>query len=96
MKSIKRAVPDSYRFLDKDPVCDVLRTIIQDDGRSPTAIAREARLADHTVLNILYGVTRKPRGTTVALIFMACGYTLTAIKPGSASIILPVYKKESK
>jgi hypothetical protein len=85
-----------YRWIDKDPVCDVLRTIISDDGRSPTAIAQAARLTDQTVLNILYGQTRKPRATTVALLFMALGYSLTAIKPGSPSIILPVYEREQE
>ena len=85
-----------YRWIDKDPVCDVLRTIIQNDGRMPTVIAREARLAEHTVLRILYGQTMKPRSTTVALLFMACGYTLTAMKPGSPSIILPVYEKQQE
>ena len=94
MKLILSNRKREYRFIDKDPICDVLRTVIQNDGRSPSAIAREARLADETVLNLLYGTTRKPRNTTVSLIFMACGYTITAIKPGSPSIILPTYEKQ--
>jgi hypothetical protein len=86
----------TYQWVDKDPICDVLRTMIQEDGRSPSAIAGAARLADATVLNILYGQTRKPQHTTVSSIYTACGYRMVLMADGKAAIAIPPYVKQEK
>ena len=70
-----------YRFKDKDPVIDEVRTAVQDAcGERPMrkfigALADDARLAQSTVRNLLYGATVRPQHRTVQAIFDACGVT---------------------
>ena len=58
-----------YRFIDKDPVVDLIRTAFQRDGRTIKEIAPLANLATDTIRRLLYGDTRRPQHRTVAVLF---------------------------
>lgn len=67
-----------YRFIDKDPVIDLIRTAIAEAGlydntRSRRSLCEKARIHPSTLDNILYGKTRHPQHRTVAAIFKALG-----------------------
>ena len=85
--------PQDYRWLDKDPIVDVLRNLIQKDGRTPSELADKARLARGTVLGLFFGNTRKPHHSTVTSLASALGYKIHWTATGSPTIIIPPYQK---
>jgi transcriptional regulator with XRE-family HTH domain len=65
----------SYNFVDKDPECDVFRTLWQKEKITETQLAVLAGLAATTVHNMFGGKTRKPQHATFAKMAGAMGYT---------------------
>lgn len=65
-----------YRFIDKDPVCDELRTLVTDRGLIDelARVAELAGLAPSTVYNLFNGETKKPQNRTVMGIATSIGY----------------------
>jgi hypothetical protein len=72
----------TYRFVDKDPVIDELRTIVNDEGLSKrlASVATLANLHPSTVKNMFHGATKKPQNATVMGIITALGYERKWIK----------------
>jgi hypothetical protein len=66
----------TYRFLDKDPVIDELRTLIQDEGLFSRLdlVSELANLAPATLQALFHGQTRRPQNATVMAIATALGY----------------------
>jgi len=64
----------TYRFIDKDPVCDAVRTIKQDTGLNNNQIGALSGCAPGTVHNMLDGETRRPQNATTTAIASALGY----------------------
>jgi hypothetical protein len=68
----------TYRFTNKDPVCDEVASLVNEAGlrgRQHTGkIATLATLAKATVDALLYGATRQPRNSTVMAIATSLGY----------------------
>lgn len=68
----------SYRFKDKDPVCDEIATLVEDAGlkgkQHVDKIATLATLANGTVDALLYGETRLPRNSTIMAIATSLGF----------------------
>ncbi|HEY2243000.1 MAG TPA: hypothetical protein VGH47_02120 [Xanthobacteraceae bacterium] len=66
----------TYRFIDKDPVCDELRTLVEDRGLMDqlARVAELAGLAPATVQNLFNGETRKPQNRTVMGVATSVGY----------------------
>jgi hypothetical protein len=66
----------TYRFIDKDPVCDELRTLVQDEGMYKRLgnLAELASLHQSTIKNLFEGGTRKPQNATVMAIVTCLGY----------------------
>jgi hypothetical protein len=68
----------TYRFLDKDPVCDELRTLVQDAGLYSKdklgVVAILATLSKATLHNLFFGGTRNPQNRTVMAIATSLGY----------------------
>lgn len=68
----------TYRYKDKDPVCDEIATLVDDAGlrgkQHTSKIATLATLAKGTVDALLYGETRLPRNSTVMAIATALGF----------------------
>jgi hypothetical protein len=55
----------SYNFVDKYTVIDELRTLVEDDGRSYTAICNRAGIVPGTMKKWFSGKTRRPQMPTI-------------------------------
>lgn len=66
----------TYRWIDKDPVVDELRTMVNDEGLSKrlNIVADLASLARTTVHNLFKGETKRPQNATVMAIVTSLGY----------------------
>ncbi|MEY9428151.1 transcriptional regulator with XRE-family HTH domain [Bradyrhizobium ottawaense] len=64
----------SYNFIDKDPECDVFRTLYQKEHIKETDLAVLAGLSVTTVKKMFGGDTRQPRHSTFAKMAGAMGY----------------------
>ena len=60
-----------YRFIDKDPVIDLIRTAVYNDGRPEREIAVAAYINPSTLTKLLYGSTKRPQHRTVGSLFEA-------------------------
>lgn len=63
----------SYRFIDKDPIIDVVRTAIQAMGWSHAKLARESGLAETTISAWLDGETKNPQNASVDICLRVMG-----------------------
>lgn len=72
----------TYRFIDKDPVIDKLRTIIADEGLSKrkTNVATMAGITPSTLHNWFDGDTKRPQFASIAAVASALGYDVTFSK----------------
>lgn len=72
-----------YRFIDKDPIIDVIRTAMQRKGNnSPEQIQRvayDAGIHPGTLNNWLNGDTRRPLSLTTRFVLEALGVTIKYI-----------------
>lgn len=64
----------SYNFVTQDPIVDAVRTMIRDEGLKEKNVAMLSSLSHGCVGNMIGGVTRCPRFSTVAAIATALGY----------------------
>ena len=76
-----KKAPD-YRFIDKDPIVDVLRTKLGGklERGAIDKLAADARLAPGTIMRIFYGETRRPQNYTVDRLLAALGYRREIVK----------------
>jgi hypothetical protein len=72
---------NGYRFYpmrDQDPICDKVKTLLQDEGFNLKKDARQiSYLSDvsaSAVLNLIDGTTKKPRHSTIGAIVSSLGY----------------------
>jgi len=79
----------SYSFVNKDPMIDQVRTIIQDSHMTYKAIAEASGVGPHTISKWLDGATKKPQAATFNAVLRACGYKLSIRPIGEAEIIGP-------
>jgi hypothetical protein len=72
----------SYVFKDKDPVIDILRTAVQDSGKSYTDINADSGVAASTMANWFGGAVKRPQFATVNAVARALGkeFVLSDIK----------------
>lgn len=63
----------SYRFREKDPIIDAVRTAVQDTGMSYAAVYEASGVSASTVYNWFHGTTKRPQFATVAAVAVACG-----------------------
>lgn len=72
----------TYRFIDKDPVIDKLRTIINDEGLSKKKnnVATMAGVTPSTLTNWFEGDTKRPQHASIAAVASALGYEVTFSK----------------
>jgi hypothetical protein len=66
----------TYRFIDKDPVCDRVKTVDQDEGleKRLQVVADLAGLNINTVRALLFGGTKSPQNRTIMAIMTSLGY----------------------
>ncbi|WLB24938.1 hypothetical protein QIH85_23955 [Bradyrhizobium japonicum] len=79
----------SYNFIDKDPECDVFRTLYQKEHIKETDLAVLAGLSVSTVKNMFGGQTRRPQHATFAKMAGAMGYKYGLTRDDS-----PNYERE--
>jgi transcriptional regulator with XRE-family HTH domain len=70
----------SYSFVDKDPMIDQVRTIVQESHMTYKAIAEASNVNTQTIRNWLDGGVRKPQAATFNAVLRALGYKLS-IRP---------------
>jgi hypothetical protein len=70
----------TYRFINKDPIIDKLRTLKLDTGMSAMDIERASGLKSGTQNNWFKGGTRRPQHASVAAFVGACGYEFKITK----------------
>lgn len=70
----------TYRFINKDPIIDKLRTLKSDTGMSAMDIERASGLKAGTQNNWFKGGTRRPQHASVAAFIGACGYQFDIVK----------------
>lgn len=75
----------TYNFVDKDPIIDISRTILQQVLGSDHFVTKAARLSgvSRSALSNWYeGSTRRPQFATVAAVLSSVGYDLSPKKDG--------------
>lgn len=66
----------TYVFVDKDPVIDKLRTIVQDSGETYKAVAERSGVSANTLTNWFNGATKRPQFASTMAVARALGYDL--------------------
>lgn len=74
----------SYSFIDKDPVIDVLRTIVKDSEKSYLQIEIASGVKAQTMRNWFGGKTKRPQFATVAAVARGLG---KSIRFGSTEVL---------
>jgi hypothetical protein len=78
----------TYRFIDKDPVIDEVRTIVQDEGlmKSLKIVSQLSGLSMTTLNKWFGGETRKPQNASVMAVITALGYERKFVKSRSLDV----------
>lgn len=79
----------SYVFIDKDPVIDVMRTIVADSKLTNKQVHEASDVAVQTLRNWFGGKTKRPQFATVAAVSLALG---KPIHFGSIKLIADDYR----
>ena len=75
----------TYLFKDKDPVVDLLRTIVKETGMSYKEIADKSGVSHATIMNWFYGDVKRPQHATVMAVVRALGYDMKMTRVASQS-----------
>jgi transcriptional regulator with XRE-family HTH domain len=76
----------SYVFVDKDPIIDEVRTIVQASGWTHKRIQEESGVTTMTLRNWFGGKTMKPQAATLNAVARALGYKLGFVPYEAASV----------
>jgi transcriptional regulator with XRE-family HTH domain len=79
----------SYSFIDKDPIIDYIRTIIQDGDLSMREITESSGVSSNTINNWLYGNTKRPQAASINAVLRVLQYQLSIAKLGTPMVINP-------
>lgn len=64
----------TYRWIDKDPIIDAVRTVCQDERLKSGKVHQISGVATATLDNWFNGTTRKPQNSTVTAVTSSLGY----------------------
>lgn len=79
----------SYNFVQKDPIIDYIRTIVEECGLTYDRIEQESGVTGATLRAWFYGNTRKPQAATINAVLRCLGYKLAITKIGYPEEIRP-------
>ena len=79
----------SYSFVDKDPIIDQVRTIVQGSVVTRKELAELSGVTTNTIRNWLDGGTKKPQAATLNAVLRALGYKLSITRTEVAETIQP-------
>jgi transcriptional regulator with XRE-family HTH domain len=82
----------SYNFVDKDPVIDRVRTIINREGLKYGEIEKLSSVSSTTLHNWFEGKTRKPQYATIAAVVGAMGYHQKFVKSRQVDFVKEIAK----
>lgn len=68
----------TYMFRDKDPVIDIMRTMVADAGVKHRTIRDNSGVSTTTLRNWFYGKTRRPQFATVQAVAHSLGRSFVA------------------
>jgi transcriptional regulator with XRE-family HTH domain len=85
----------TYSFVDKDPMIDYLRTIIQDSGETLKKIGEDSGVNPQTISKWLYGDTKRPQAASMNAVLRALGYKLEVVPHNYQIAIKPTFLKEA-
>lgn len=72
----------TYNYLEKNPVIDKVRSLVQDEGlfKSLSVVHEISGVSRTTLDNWFHGETRNPQHHTIAAVITALGYEETFVK----------------
>jgi transcriptional regulator with XRE-family HTH domain len=76
----------SYSFVDKDPIIDEIRTVVEDSGFSYKQIEDESGVSWATLHAWFNGKTRRPQAATLNAVARALGYKLGFVPYKEAAV----------
>jgi transcriptional regulator with XRE-family HTH domain len=76
----------SYSFVDKDPIIDEIRTVVEESGVSYKQIEEESGVTAPTLYAWFNGKTRRPQAATLNAVARALGYKLGFVPYQEAKI----------
>jgi transcriptional regulator with XRE-family HTH domain len=79
----------SYQFVDKDPIIDYIRTIVQNGDLTMREISDSSGVNVNTISNWLYGKTKRPQAASINAVLRVLQYQLSIVKLGSPMLITP-------
>ena len=94
-KTVKLHGYNTYNFVDKDPIIDQLRTIIDGEKLDYNEIADKAGVRVTTIMAWFYGLTRRPQFATVKAICLAVGYDLEPVRRRGAQLKVVTSSRKS-
>jgi hypothetical protein len=83
----------SYSFIDKDPIIDEVRTMVNDSGVNYAWIEEHSGVTAATLRNWFGGPTRKPQAATLNAVARALGYKLGFVAYTAAVRVEPPMAK---
>lgn len=75
----------SYRFKNKDPVIDEVKTLVQDSKKSYETISNDSGVAAGTLHNWFGGATRRPQHATIMAVVRTLGYDYKLVRSNTKS-----------
>ena len=79
----------SYSFVDKDPMIDELRTIVQQHGSTYKDIHEHSGVSAGTLSNWFSGPTKKPQAATINAVARSMGWKLGLVPYDTKSLVQP-------
>ena len=86
----------SYNFVDKDPIIDEIRTIVQDSGSTYKQIHEDSGVSANTLSAWFSGDTRKPQAATINAVLRALGYKLGIVRYEVVPLVKPAPAVKSR
>lgn len=91
---------NDYRFVDKDPVIDVIRTEMQRYGslnhEQLARVSYESGVSESTIRNWLFGDTRRPWSLSTRFVLEALGVKIQYVREDGTSIRQPAMQMISQ
>lgn len=73
----------AYNFVDKDPIIDEMRTIMQKENLSSGRVQELGGPSAATIEGWFGGKTRRPQHATAMAFIRACGYDYRLVRTGA-------------
>jgi len=83
----------SYRFIDKDPIIDQMRTMLADSGMTYKQVANASGVSKSCLVGWFEGNTKRPHHASARAAISVMGYQLTLVKDGMHRINGPKRNK---